>query len=415
MVRKESAGSLETAMINVLFVESGRTGGGSFESLYQHLKVIDRDRIQPTVVALNHTRYTQLIQDLGVPLHVPTDTYLSLHAPQLPRKVAIKLKGAALRLNRLIPSAHIGVLRLVHRHLVDELACIVRDAAIDIVHLNVQIYRDFFGLFLTERTGVLSISHLRSANPGTRGQFNPKMAAIGNRYVGAFVANSRMTAEYWWEHGIDPAKTRLIPNGVPSYGGPPVDVRKTWNLNSGASPLLGCVVPMRLRLKVDEFLIRGFARFLRKWPSAMLLVVGDGPVRPILEQEAAALGVKGNIVFTGHQNNAVGILAGLDVSLEMQTMDSFSRVALETMQAGTPLVANDLGGIRELVQHGENGLLIEYGDEESFADTVESVLMDKDLRSKLVENGYKTISERFSIERYASDMEGVYVDLVGEK
>ena len=143
--------------------------------------------------------------------------------------------------------------------------------------------------------------------------------------------------------------------------------------------------------------------------------MGDGPVRPILEQEAAALGVKGNIVFTGHQNNAVGILAGLDVSLEMQTKDSFSRVALETMQAGTPLVANDLGGIRELVQHGENGLLIEYGDEESFADTVESVLMDKDLRSKLVENGYKTISERFSIERYASDMEGVYVDLVGEK
>ena len=52
-------------MINVLFVESGVTGGGSFESLYQHLRVIDREQFSPVVVYLNETPFVKRVEELG--------------------------------------------------------------------------------------------------------------------------------------------------------------------------------------------------------------------------------------------------------------------------------------------------------------------------------------------------------------
>ena len=176
-----------------------------------------------------------------------------------------------------------------------------------------------------------------------------------------------------------------------------------------------CVAPLRNRLKVDETLVRGFARFLERHSDAALLVVGDGPLREVLEQEAVALGINGHVIFTGFQEQAKEIIAGLDVSLVINYHDSFSRVALETMQARTPLVATDVGGIREIVNPGENGLLIDYGDEEAFADAMERLLVDKVFCANLVENGSRTIRERFSIERYASEIERVYLSLVGEE
>ena len=81
---------------------------------------------------------------------------------------------------------------------------------------------------------------------------------------------------------------------------------------------------------------------------------------------------------------------------------------LETMQAGAPLVATDVGGIREIVRHDHNGLLIDHGHEEGFAKAMERLLTDKRLRSRLVENGYRTVRERFSIDRYASEIESIY-------
>ena len=401
-------------MIRVLFVESSATGGGSAESLYQHLRAVDRSRIQPVVVCLNDISLVQRLQDLRVPVYVLTDWLLSRQSPRLAHTAAAKLRGLALRFNRILPASYLRTARLTHWSLTNALTQIVRNEGIDVIHLNVQIYRDIFGLFLVDRTGVPCISHLRSRDPRRNGEFNFRMAAEANNRVAAFIANSRMTAEYWWEHGIDAANTRIVYNGVPSRVGPPVDVRRTWNINGRASFVVGCVASLRNRLKIDEFVIRGFARFLRVHPEAVLLVVGDGPMKETLELESRAMGISDNVRFTGFQQDVAGILQAVDVSIEMATFDSGSRVALETMQAQTPLVATDVGSIREFVRHEENGLLIRHGDDEAFSRSLERLARDNQLRAKLVENGYRTVTERFSIEHYASQMEDTYMSVLGK-
>ena len=399
-------------MINVLFVESSFTGGGSSESLYQHLRAIDRDRIQPSVVFLNSNRYVQIIKELGIQVHVLTDLLLSHHAPRRTHTLALKLKGAARRLEGLIPSAQLTALRLIHRPLVNKIIHLVKDQAIDLLHLNVQVHRDLFGLFVAEKTGVPCISHLRSTNPMTGFQFTQELARYADSMVSVYVANSSMTGESWLEKGIDPRKLRIIHNGVPTQIIHPVDIRQTWGIGDRASYIIGCVASLRNRLKVDEFLLRRFAHLLKVAPDGVLLVVGDGPMKAELERESARLGIDENVIFTGFQKNTMGILAALDVAVEMSTYDSFSRVAIETMQAGAPLVANDVGGIRELVRDGENGLLVKYGDSDSFATTILRLLGDEGLQARLVENGRKTIEDRFTVERYASSIEEIYTELV---
>ena len=144
------------------------------------------------------------------------------------------------------------------------------------------------------------------------------------------------------------------------------------------------------------------------------IVVGEGPMKNILERKTRDLNIENQVIFTGFQQNALGILADVDVAVEAGTYDTLSRVALETMGAGTPLVANDVGAIRELVNHEENGLLIRYGDEDEFTNALLRLVNDEQLRTRLAKNGYMTISEQFSIERYASKIEDIYLSILGK-
>lgn len=155
-------------MINVLFVESGGSGGGSFESLYQHMHVVARDRIRPVVVYLNDNRFVSRVRDLDIPVYVLKDRLYSAHAPRLKRWLAIKLREAAMRLERYLPGAYLQAVWWLHRPFVTPRPKSSRNEQIDIVHLNDDVARDLFGLFAAEKTGIPCVSHMRSLVKETR-------------------------------------------------------------------------------------------------------------------------------------------------------------------------------------------------------------------------------------------------------
>lgn len=403
-------------MHTILFIDSGKSGGGSAESMYQHLRVIDRQRFRPVVVYLNHHRYVQLVSELGVPVHVLTDWLYSRHIPRYIDEAVFQLRRIALRLNERVPTCYLMFARMIHWPLVSALERLVKRENVDIIHLNTQIGRDLFGLFVAEKTDLICISHLRSTNPvEPQSSFNRYTARYANNVVTGYIANSKMTQDHWVAQGVDAEKTWLVHNGTPLVDTKPLDIRKTWAIGDDISFIIGCIAPLRNPLKVDPFLLKAFAHFVERHPDALLMIVGDGPMRDVLAQEARALRINNRVLFAGFQKRVTDIIAGLDVSLIYTAHDSFSRVVLETMQARTPLVATDAGGIREVVQHEHNGLLIDYGNEKGFTKALERLLSDQQLRSRLVENGYRTIQERFSIEHYASEIEQIYMEVLEEK
>lgn len=406
MRSRQRAGD-RSAAVGVLFVESGETGGGSAESLYQHLRVIDRRLYRPVVVYLNDIRYVELVRQLGFPVHVLRDRIYSRHAVPTVRRMMLRARSASLRFGPL--GAYEWFARIAHRSTVRALCQIIHDAQIRILHLNVQVARDLFGLFAAEQSGVICISHLRSANPKMpRSLFDSDLARYANRVVSAFIANTGTTEKFWLERGVDRKKTWRVYNGVPTQPVSPLNLAEIDPAIRDAGCVLGCVASLRDELKVDAFLLTAFKRFLTRRPDAVLVIVGDGPMKDVLRRLAVELNIDSRVVFVGFHPESSRILAALDASLVITSHDSFGRVALESLRSKTPLVATDAGAIRELIQDGTNGILVRYGDEEGLASALELVVSDGLRRSRIVENGYRTVCEQFSIERYAGRIHEIY-------
>lgn len=396
-------------MINVLYVESGRYGGGSFESLYRHLQVIDRSKFNPIVVFLNETRFVGLVRGLGVRVYILTDL---VHSMRVPRIIGGSLRHLAIYIDKYVPLAQLIFSRLAHSYLVNKLKQIVTNEKVDLIHLNNSIDRDIFGLFVAEKTGVACVSHLRSLG-SWNSSFSKGRSAYTNRYVSAYIANSNMTQNYWLERGIDRNKTWRVHNGIPIISIEPLDIRNRWGIEDRIDFVIGCASNFILN-KGQDFLIRAFEKFLRVYPDSILVFVGDGALKEVSKNMVRVLGLEEKVLFVGYETRAKELIAGFDVLVVPSVYDSFGRTVLEAMLAGTPVIATDVGSIREIIQQGINGQLINYGDEDGFVVAMEKLIDDQQFRTILIDNGKNTIRERYSIVRYASEIEAIYTDVLAE-
>ncbi len=118
-------------------------------------------------------------------------------------------------------------------------------------------------------------------------------------------------------------------------------------------------------------------------PQPILLVVGEGYLEPALKRRAAELGLEGSVVFTGFQRDVPAVMAATDVSVLPSLFEGMGRVVLEAMAAGRPVIASNVGGIPDLVRHGENGLLVQPGSPQALKIGLLEVILKPELRAKL--------------------------------
>jgi len=121
--------------------------------------------------------------------------------------------------------------------------------------------------------------------------------------------------------------------------------------------------------------IRIFARFLEK-KNARLVMVGDGPDAGMACQLATELGVADRVKFVGVVDDVASILQAANVLLLPSESESFGLVALEAMASGVPVVASNVGGIPEVVEHGVTGFLAPVGDVDKMAQYALKILSD---------------------------------------
>lgn len=132
--------------------------------------------------------------------------------------------------------------------------------------------------------------------------------------------------------------------------------------------------------------LRAATRILQRKPAAMpvrFFLVGDGPQRAQLQQMAAGLGIADAVIFTGYRNDAVKLLAELDVLLISSLTEGLPLTVYEAFAAGVPVVTTDAGGIAEVVHPGRTGLITTTGNSDALADHVLHVLGDAALAGRL--------------------------------
>jgi len=134
---------------------------------------------------------------------------------------------------------------------------------------------------------------------------------------------------------------------------------------------------------------------VRRETNAHLVLVGDGPERCPVERLVQELNLAPHVTFLGKQNHVERIIPHADVLLLPSELESFGLAALEAMACGVPPVATDVGGVSELVTHGEDGYLEAVGDVAAQAARVSELLNDQALHDKMRDAARLTALTRF--------------------
>lgn len=235
-----------------------------------------------------------------------------------------------------------------------------------------------------------------------------------DRFTDHYVAVSQDLLEQGVRAGIYRAdKVTVIPNGlqldhVPSVFDP---AAKRWSLGIvEGCPVIGTVTRLEPQKANDRFL-HAVARVARQMPNVMTVIAGDGPERQALEALAARLGLAERVLFLGWRTDAVELLGALDVFCMTSRWEGCPMVLLEAMAMRRPVVAADIGGVREIVVSEETGLLVPPGDPDAMARALLRLLADEGERARMGAAGRLRVEQRFSAPQMLAAYARLYRDL----
>jgi N-acetyl-alpha-D-glucosaminyl L-malate synthase BshA len=160
--------------------------------------------------------------------------------------------------------------------------------------------------------------------------------------------------------------------------------------------------------------VKIFAQIARQTP-AQLVLVGDGPDRSAAEWLAHDLGIHGRVHFLGKQDRVNELLPLADLMLMPSELESFGLAALEAMACKVPSVATRVGGVPELIDDGETGLLYEVGDVDAMASGALSLLNDRTRLNAMRDAGRRTAQKRFCASLVVPQYVRYYEKVLGNR
>jgi glycosyltransferase involved in cell wall biosynthesis len=222
---------------------------------------------------------------------------------------------------------------------------------------------------------------------------NPVYRWLADRVITSGEAIRRMVLAA----GVPPERVVAIPAGVNleafPFGARAPEVLHELRLRS---PVIGSVAMFR-GSKGHPQLLQAFARVREKRPEASLLLVGDGIRRAWVEQLARDAKLSDAVVFTGFRPDVPALLGAMDCfALASTRTEGVPQALLQAFAAGVPVVASRIGGIPEVVTHGETGLLVESESVEALAAAIERVLDDREAAGRRARAARALVEERFS-------------------
>ncbi|MGA2631639.1 MAG: glycosyltransferase [Terriglobia bacterium] len=203
-------------------------------------------------------------------------------------------------------------------------------------------------------------------------------------------------------NGIDPARVR---SGLSA-----TEAKTRLGISADCS-VLGVAGRLEPIKRLDIFLSAA-ARIAATTPRATFVVAGDGRERARLENLAGALGIRNQVLFLGHRNDIYDVLRAFDILVLCSDHEGLPMVLLEALALGVVVVARAVGGIPEVVRHGETGILVKSDDPAALAAACLKVLADPPLRRRLSEAGARSVADRFSLERMVAQVSELYCTLV---
>ncbi len=293
------------------------------------------------------------------------------------------------------------ILSCIHR-----LKKIIKDERIDIVHARSRVpaWIAFFACrgtaaeFITTCHGYYSI-HFLSRVMGL-----PKLVIVPSQVIGQHMVK---------HFKVDPLDLRLIPRSVDleKFHFP----RKEKNAQGPfVISMIGRITP----LKGHIYFLKAMSKVIRTLPMIKIWIIGDVPEKKEsykreLETLVRRLGLKESVEFLGNRKDIPQLLSQTDVLvLSTITQEAFGRVILEAQAAGVPVVATRVGGVVEIIDDEQTGILVEPRDPDRMAEQVIRLLRDPKLVERLTTNAQKKLLANFTLKQMAEQTLKVYQELL---
>lgn len=204
---------------------------------------------------------------------------------------------------------------------------------------------------------------------------------------------------YLWKRGVD----------IQLYGPDKKTAEMRYHLTGGhpEAPLI--LYAGRIAAEKDIFMLR---YILERNPDVRAAIVGDGPIRDRTETHFKGTGT----VFTGFLKSPelAAAYASADLFIFPSQTETLGLAALEAMASGTPVIAADAGGIRDLIENGVNGYLFEPGAIDDLVEKTMSLLRNPASLERLSESSFMSV-QQWSWEKATEDLEHYYVKAAGRK
>jgi len=180
-------------------------------------------------------------------------------------------------------------------------------------------------------------------------------------------------------------------------------------------PLIGIVARL-VPIKGHAYFLEAAQTVMAKYPTAQFVIAGDGELRGELEQQAERLNLQSNVRFLGFRRDLPEIYADLDLVVLSSLNEGLPVTLIEAMAAGKPVVAAQVGGVGDLVQSEQSGLLCPTRDSAALAEGICRVLAHSNAeRVKMGEIGRASVYPRYHIETLVQNMAALYETLLTKK
>lgn len=147
-------------------------------------------------------------------------------------------------------------------------------------------------------------------------------------------------------------------------------------------------------------------------PNSWFLLVGDGSLRHLVEDEFIHNGLGNRVIFTGIRRDIPQLFSAMDVFMITSLWEGLPRVIPQAMSMKIPVVANNVPGIDEVIKHGSTGYLASIGDINLLSACVCEMLQKPELRSKMSEEAGKIVNEQFNLLNMINQIASLYEELL---
>jgi glycosyltransferase involved in cell wall biosynthesis len=232
-------------------------------------------------------------------------------------------------------------------------------------------------------------------------------ARLCNRFAAKVIAVAKAEEKILLEKGIRPRLIQTILNGVPDPLKQKFDNPAPLRNLPPDRVLIGAIARLETT-KGIHFLIQAFTAIASQFPKLHLVIVGTGGKEPELKEQAARSGMDGRITFTGYQQNVHDYLHYFTIFVIPSLHEAHPLVLMEGMGHGKPIIATTVGGIPEVINNGENGLLVPPAQPDALAAALERLLNEKELAAKTGKNARESYEKEFTVERMLEETRKVY-------